>query len=73
MLSSGLRRGIQSPSLYRRGRLPYEPLQWLQGRTEHEHACYVEVREGLGQNFAGVLISDRFGSYDSRFLQDIRQ
>ncbi|GAA5440884.1 transposase [Deinococcus caeni] len=33
----------------------------------------VEVREGLGQNFAGVLISDRFSSYDSRYLQDIRQ
>ncbi|WP_230283330.1 transposase [Deinococcus sp. 23YEL01] len=33
----------------------------------------VEVREGLGQNFAGVLVSDRFSSYDSRFLQDVRQ
>ena len=33
----------------------------------------VELREGLGQNFAGVLISDRFSSYDSRFLQDVRQ
>jgi len=28
----------------------------------------VELREGLGQNFAGVLVSDRFSSYDSRFL-----
>ncbi len=33
----------------------------------------VEVREGLGQNFTGVLVSDRFSSYDSRFLQDVRQ
>ncbi|WP_291432605.1 transposase, partial [Deinococcus sp.] len=33
----------------------------------------VEVREGLGENFAGVLISDRFSSYDSRYLQDVRQ
>ena len=33
----------------------------------------VELREGLGQNFAGVLICDRFSSYDSRFLQDVRQ
>ena len=33
----------------------------------------VEVREGLGQHFAGVLVSDRFSSYDSRFLQDVRQ
>ncbi|OLV15810.1 hypothetical protein BOO71_0013774 [Deinococcus marmoris] len=29
----------------------------------------VEVWEGLGQNFAGVLICDRFSSYDSRFLE----
>ena len=33
----------------------------------------VEVREGLGHNFAGVLISDRLSSYDSRFLQDVQQ
>lgn len=33
----------------------------------------VEVRDGLGQNFAGVLVCDRFSSYDSRFLQDVRQ
>ena len=33
----------------------------------------VELRERLGQNFAGVLICDRFSSYDSRFLQDVRQ
>lgn len=33
----------------------------------------VEVREGLGQNFAGVLVSDRFSSYDSRFLEKVKQ
>ncbi|MGY2896631.1 IS66 family transposase [Deinococcus sp. UYEF24] len=33
----------------------------------------LEVREGLGENFAGVLVSDRFSSYDSRFLQDVQQ
>jgi transposase len=33
----------------------------------------VEVRQGLGQNFAGVLVSDRFSSYDSRFLEGVKQ
>ncbi|UWX64009.1 IS66 family transposase [Deinococcus rubellus] len=33
----------------------------------------VELREGLGQNFAGVLICDRFSSYDSRFLVGVKQ
>ena len=33
----------------------------------------VELREGLGQNFAGILVSDRFSSYDSRFLAEVRQ
>jgi transposase len=33
----------------------------------------VELRDGLGENFAGILISDRFSSYDSRFLQDVQQ
>ena len=33
----------------------------------------VELRDGLGENFAGILVSDRFSSYDSHFLQDVRQ
>ena len=33
----------------------------------------VELREGLGQNFAGVLICDRFSTYDSRFLEKVKQ
>ncbi|GAA3994095.1 IS66-like element ISRhru2 family transposase [Deinococcus rubellus] len=33
----------------------------------------VEVWEGLGQHFAGVLVSDRFSSYDSRFLEWVKQ
>ncbi|WP_268244406.1 IS66 family transposase [Deinococcus ruber] len=41
-------------------------------RTNPRHTN-VEFRDGLGQSFAGVLIGDRFSSYDSRFLQDVRQ
>jgi len=33
----------------------------------------VELREGLGQNFTGVLICDRFSSYDSHFLDGVKQ
>lgn len=33
----------------------------------------VELREGLGQNFAGVLICDRFSTYDSHFLEKVKQ
>ena len=33
----------------------------------------VELRDGLGENFAGILISDRFATYDSRFLADVQQ
>lgn len=33
----------------------------------------VELRQGLGQNFSGVLICDRFSTYDSRFLKKVRQ
>lgn len=33
----------------------------------------VELRDGLGQNFAGILICDRFSTYDSRFLEGVRQ
>ncbi|WP_161882606.1 IS66 family transposase [Deinococcus alpinitundrae] len=33
----------------------------------------VELREGLGQNFMGVLICDRFSSYDSHFLDGVKQ
>ncbi|WP_309570146.1 transposase, partial [Deinococcus sp.] len=33
----------------------------------------VELRDGLGENFAGILISDRFATYDSRVLAEVRQ
>ena len=33
----------------------------------------VELRDGLGQNFVGILICDRFSTYDSRVLEGVRQ